>query len=324
MNIKKEIYIPILVLIIGEIIMFYANIFTGLGIHIINLLGIIFIMMFRNLEEKEKNILQSFSLLIILRMVSISTPQFFTTTLLQYPLIYGIMFIPIYLTIKNQNISTKELGINFSKIYIYIPAALMIGFIAAIGEHSIISPISLIGKLRFSDIVLISIVMFACIGITEELLFRSILQTSLEKALGLRCGLLFSGIMFGIMHSGYGILDEILFASIFGIAIGYIFQRTRNLLFVSSIHGTMNVMLFGILPNISMSIVASTQNLSANIISMSGDFVSVFLIIILSLSFLARGTKYWNEYMSNMLKTWSNPLLLTFVAVVIYKIILTI
>ena len=57
MNMKKEIYIPIFILIIGEIIMFYVNIFAGLGIHIFNLLGIIFIMIFRNLEEKEKNIL---------------------------------------------------------------------------------------------------------------------------------------------------------------------------------------------------------------------------------------------------------------------------
>ena len=262
--------------------------------------------------------------MIILRMISLSIPQFFTTTLLQYPLIYGIMFIPIYLTIKNQNISGKELGINFSKIYIYIPVALTIGYIAAIGEHRIISPIPLIAKLRFSDIALISMVMFIFIGITEELIFRSILQTRLEKTLGLRYGLLFSGMIFGIMHSSYGILNEILFASIFGIILGYIFQRTRNLLFVSSIHGTANVMLFGILPNMSMSIVASTQNFSANIISMSGEFISIFLIIILSVSLLISDTKYWNGYISNILKTWSNPLLVTFVAIVIYKIMLVI
>ena len=71
--------------------------------------------------------------------------------------------------------------------------------------------------------------MFVFIGITEELIFRSILQTRFEKILGLRYGLLLTGGIFGMMHVSYGILDEILFAIIFGIFIGYIFQKTKNL-----------------------------------------------------------------------------------------------
>ena len=114
-NMKKEIYIPIFGLIAGELIMFYGNILYGLGIHIINLLGIIFIIIFSNLSTKEKNILQSLSLLIILRMINLSMP--FTTTILKYLLIYGIMLIPLYLVVKYQQISFKELGINFSRLY---------------------------------------------------------------------------------------------------------------------------------------------------------------------------------------------------------------
>lgn len=51
-----------------------------------------------------------------------------------------------------------------------------------------------------------------------------------------------------------------------------------------------------------------------------GKFVSIFLIIILSISTLVSDTKYWNEYISNSINIYSNPLLLIFVAIVINKI----
>lgn len=323
-DMRKEISIPILGIMAGELIMFSGQILTGLGIHIVNFLAIILIIIFGKLPLKEKNVLQSLTLLILLRMINLSMPQFFTSTLTQYPLIYGIMFLPIYMVIKNQQISSNDIGINFRKLYIYIPIAIGIGIIAAIVEHRIIDPIGLIEKIRFSDIALMSIVMFAFIGITEELIFRSILQTRLEKILGLRYGLLLTGAIFGMMHVSYGILDEILFAIIFGVVIGYIFQKTQNLLLVTSIHGTANVALFGILPNMSMSIVANTQNVSADIITASGAFISIFLIMIFSISLLVSDTKYWNEYISGTLRTYSNPLLLVFMAIVTYKILLII
>jgi membrane protease YdiL (CAAX protease family) len=57
--------------------------------------------------------------------------------------------------------------------------------------------------------------------------------------------------LFGIMHSGYGNVDEILFATFFGAVLGYIFQKTRSFPFILIIHGTANVFLFGILPIVS-------------------------------------------------------------------------
>ena len=234
------------------------------------------------------------------------------------------MFLPICLTIKNQHISNSDIGINFRKLYIYIPVAIGIGIAAAMVEYRIIDPIGLITKIRFSDVVLISMVMFVFVGIAEELIFRSILQTRLEKILGLRYGLLLTGGMFGMLHMSYGILDEILFAIIFGIVLGYIFQKTRNLILVTSVHGTTNVVLFGLLPNMSMSIVANTQNIPLDVITAGGEFVSVFLIVILLISLLLSDTKYWNKYISDMVGTCSNPLLIVFVGIVIFKIILAI
>jgi membrane protease YdiL (CAAX protease family) len=254
---KKEIIIASLGIGVGEINIFLGHIYPGILIHIINLqiitLAIIFGRFSSDIENgfRVKSVFQSILLLLLLRIVNIAMPQFFTTTLLWYSLTYGVMFIPIYFIIKNQKISLKELGVDFRRLHIYFPGALLIGAIAAMIERRIINPVPLIEDINLSSILILTVVMFAFVAAVEELIFRSILQTRLEKALGLKSGILLSGALFGIMHSSYGILNEILFAGIFGIILGYIFQRTRSFPFILLIHGSANVLLFGLMPILS-------------------------------------------------------------------------
>lgn len=243
----KKIYIPILNIIVAEMMLFFGQVHDSIAIHIINLLIIIFLIIFDELEIKMKYVLQSLILVILLRVINLSMPQFFTIPLLQYSLIYGIMFIPIYSIIKNQQISVEELGINFKKLHIYIPLAILIGTVIGILEHKILNPISLIGKIGPSDIILMVIVMFVFVGTVEEIIFRGILQTRFEKAFGIKYGILLSGGLFGVMHAGYGTLNEIIFVGIVGIVLGYIFYKTRSIPFVILIHGVMDMILFGVL-----------------------------------------------------------------------------
>jgi membrane protease YdiL (CAAX protease family) len=96
--------------------------------------------------------------------------------------------------------------------------------------------------------------MIVFIGSVEGIIFGPILQTRLIKVFGIRYGILLTGTIFGIMHSTYGIVNEILFATMFGIILGYIFQKTRSIPFTVSIIGIANIMLFGILPLLKWSI----------------------------------------------------------------------
>ncbi len=235
----------------GEILMFFGLSYSGMAIHIINLQAITLALIFKNFSSEIKMILQSLVLLLLMRIVNLAMPQFFTMTLLWYPLTYGVMYIAVYSVIRNQQISFKELGMNFKHLHVYLPAALLIGAAAALIEYRILKPLPFIENTGLSNLILISVVMFIFVGAIEELIFRSILLTRLEKVLNPANALLLSGILFGIMHSGYGRIDEILFAGIFGIIIGYIFQKTRSFPFIVVIHGTANVLLFGILPIIS-------------------------------------------------------------------------
>ena len=246
---RKEIYFAIIGLIIAELMIFFDKISLGLIIYIINVLGITFILIFSDLDKKIKNLLQSLTLIILLRMINFAMPQFFNLTILQYPLIYGVMFIPIYSIVKSQQITIKELGLNIDKkLFIYLPLATIIGFLMALIEYNILNPISFFKDINFSDIILIVVIMIFFIGTVEELIFRSILQTRIQKVFGLNEGVLLSGGIFGLMHMSYGLIGEIIFAGMFGIILGYIFEKTKSLIFIVSIHGIENILLFGILP----------------------------------------------------------------------------
>lgn len=245
---KKVIYLPVMGILAGESLMFLGHVYIGLAIHIINLQAITLSLIFSSLPSDIKNVIQSLFLLLQMRIITLAMPMFFTDSLLWYPLVYGVMLVSIYYIIRNQQISSKEIGLNYERLDIYTPAALLIGAGIGMLEYQILHPVPLISNLRLPNLFLIAIVMFVFVGAIEELIFRSILLTRFEKVFSQRSGILMSGVLFGIMHSGYGLMNEVIFASFFGILLGYIFQKTGSFPFIFVIRGTANLLLFGILP----------------------------------------------------------------------------
>jgi membrane protease YdiL (CAAX protease family) len=238
---------PILVIIIGELFIFQGRLIEGIALHAFNLLGLAVSTIF--IKDKIKvDLVQAFFLVSLLRLVDTSMPTFFTLTLYWYPLIYTPMFISIYLVLRYQKPALSEIGITFRHLYLYIPLGLLIGLVIALLEYRIILPSYLIPSLSISNIVVLSIVMIMFVGLVEELIFRSILLTKLERAIGVGKGLLLASIVFGVMHSGFGTIYEIFFAIFAGLVIGFIFLKTRSLPFIAVIHGSTNVFLYGIIP----------------------------------------------------------------------------
>jgi membrane protease YdiL (CAAX protease family) len=239
---------------LGELLLFTGNVTPGVAVHILNLQMIIVSMFIRAEETSrtvpDKQILQSLLLLLLLRIINVSMPFFFTMTLYWYPLVYSPMFISIYLILRYQNASFGDIGVSTRNLRHYIPLALIIGAILAWVEYRIIHPEPLVTNLGITNMVTLVIIMFVFVGLVEELIFRSILQTKLQQSMGLWGGLLVASVLFGIMHSGYGSVSELMFATAAGLLLGYIYQKTGSLPFVTVIHGTTNVLLFGVLPHI--------------------------------------------------------------------------
>jgi len=168
---KKELYLSMLGIVVGELMLFSGQVYMGIAIHVINLQAITLGLIFSSLSSDIKNTLQSLILLLLLRIIGIAMPQFFTVSILWYPLVYGVMFIPIFLIIKNQHISSKEIGIDFKRLNIYFPAGITIGLGIGTIEYLILKPDPLIENTALSNLILIAIVMFVFVGAIEELIF---------------------------------------------------------------------------------------------------------------------------------------------------------
>ncbi len=242
-NIKKYEFLSIILILIAEILLLFGYRISSVAVHSLNILTIITIVILK----KDIRLVQALSLVSLLRIVNTSMPIFFSFTIYWFVSVYGTMFFPIALIIKDQSLSLERIGITARGFYLW-PVAILIGSGLALIEQNILFPEALIPSFTFSEIFKLSIVMLFFISLVEEIIFRSLLQQRFEEKIGLAKGLLISSVIFGFMHSGNSNYYEILFASFAGIALGFCYQKTRSLPFVVIAHSVNNILLFGVLP----------------------------------------------------------------------------
>ena len=70
--------------------------------------------------------------------------------------------------------------------------------------------------------------------------------------------------------------------------------------------------------------IATISNITPEIINISGEFTTVFLIIAISISLLLAESKYWNRYISDVLDIYSYSILVVFIEIVIFNIMVAI
>jgi CAAX amino terminal protease family. len=245
--------IPILAITFAEILIYFGKVSEALWIHTITLMGLSLSTKFIKNEDSYKTY-QALMLLPLLRLVNLSMPVFFDTALYSFILIYTTMAILLAITITYQQLTSKDIGITFKRMWLYLPFSVLISLALALGEYMIIKPGYLISDLSPLNILKLTVIMVFFVGLIEEVIFRSILQTRLNMIFGERGGILLSSILFGLMHFGYQTFYEVLYVSFVGAILGYLFYKTRSLPLIALIHGFTNVFLFGVIPHLSSGI----------------------------------------------------------------------
>jgi len=240
--------VPVLSISLAELLIFSGRMGAAVWIHIFTLIAL----SLSNIVLKDPEIhkiYQAFMLLPVLRLINLSMPIFFNTTLYTFVFIYGPLAIPVAVIVLHQRDSLEQIGITLKHIVPYMFLSVPLGFLLGFGEYLTIRTGYLIPDLTFTNLFKLIIVMVFFVGLIEELIFRSILQTRLENALSIWEALLVTSVLFGLMHSGYGTIQEILYTGFVGFIMGLAFYKTKSLPFIAVLHGFVNVFLFGILPH---------------------------------------------------------------------------
>jgi len=248
---NKEIYvgIPILIIALAEMLIYSGGIKEAIWVHMILLMGLSLSITFMRNKEVHKTY-QALMLLPLLRLVNLSMPVFFDITLYSFLFIYAPLAVPVAIAAVYQHLTREELGITFRRIWLYILLSVPIGAGIGVGEYMVIQTGYLIPDLSPLNLLKLTVVMVFFVGLVEEVIFRSVLQTRLNKIFGAWGGILLSSMLFGVMHSGYGTSYEVLYTFFVGVIIGYVFYKTRSLPLITLIHGVVNIFLFGVIPHL--------------------------------------------------------------------------
>ena len=97
-------------------------------------------------------------------------------------------------------------------------------------------------------IIILVLTMIFFVGVVEEFVFRSSLQTVLQERIGLKPGLVLTSIIFGFMHSGYHLPLELFYVTLAGLAFGLLFWFSKSLPVIALAHGVTNISLFLLAP----------------------------------------------------------------------------
>jgi len=247
-KIRLLILIPVMCIIFAELLIFSDRVQGAIMIHIMILIALSLSSIFIR-DLKIQQVYMALMFLPVLRLLDCSIPIFFETTLYTFILVYAPMAIPLAVTIIQQRTSFEKIGITTKNFIQYLVISVPISFLLGLGEYLIIRPGYLIPDLTFVNLLKLTIIMVFFVGLVEELIFRTILQTRLESTLSVKEALIITSVLFGIMHSGHGTFYEILYTSFVGFIMGFAFYKTRSLPFIAMLHGFVNVFLFGILPH---------------------------------------------------------------------------
>ncbi|OPY53320.1 MAG: CAAX amino terminal protease self- immunity [Methanosaeta sp. PtaU1.Bin112] len=240
---KLDLILPIILILLAESLIFFGKTKAAMPIHATNLVFLILSSIFIS-----NRIYPALMLLPLFRLINVAMPVFFNLTLYSYSMVYAPMFIPIFLLVKDGFISRSEAGVTFRGFLYYFPLAIAIGSALGWGEYYVIHPQLLTPGANIKEILVLIVTMIFFVGIVEEFVFRSSLQTVLEERLGSIAGLLLASVIFGFMHSGYQMPLELLYVSFAGIVFGLLFKLTRSLPIISLAHGVTNISLFLVVP----------------------------------------------------------------------------
>jgi membrane protease YdiL (CAAX protease family) len=207
----------------------------------------------RSIERRQANFLTALALVPLIRIVSLAMPLAKFPELTWYGLIAMPLLAAAWTVIRTCGYRRRELGLSIDWRPIPVVVTAIVG-LSGIGlgylEYRILHPDPLIDNLTLLRVLAVSAILMIGTGLTEELIFRGVLQRAVSDLFGDATGIVYSSACFAVLHIGHRSLLDIGF--VFGTALlfGLIVRQTRSLAGVTIAHGLTNICLFILFPHL--------------------------------------------------------------------------
>jgi hypothetical protein len=236
----------ILYLIVAETLTTYGNPAIGLFFHAV----LIFVILLHAalLDNKPPyRLVLTLIMMPIIRLMSVAVPLVRFPPIAWYMVVSIPLFISAFTIMRILNLKPRQVGFTFRQLPLQVMIALT-GVILGVAEYAILRPQPLLDSPTLWQFVEPSLYLLIGTGLMEELVFRGIIQQMAEEQMGINPSILFSALIFAIMHIGWRSMLDLVIVFAAGVYWGWVFARTRSLVGITISHGITNIMLFLVLP----------------------------------------------------------------------------
>jgi uncharacterized protein len=198
-------------------------------------------------NPQQRNLLLAFSLIPMVRILSLAMPLGPISLVYRFPLIYLPLIAATIAVMWVVGLKPADIGLNLKHWPYQIIGGIISGIAIGTLEYLIIGTSPLISSLTLQEIWLPAVILFVTTGLGEELIFRGVLQNLSEALMG-RWGIILIGLCFAILHMGFYSWGDVAFVFIVALFFAAMVKRTGSLFGAILAHGTANVILFLVAP----------------------------------------------------------------------------
>lgn len=223
---------------------------TGMLLHSVLLVGLL-VRAAMITSQSMQRLLLSLALCPLIRLLSLSLPLGDLPLALWYIVISIPLFVAAFVIIRMMGLVPKDVGFSFR--YSQLPLHLLIigtGIAFGIIEYLILQTTPLLDTLDLGAVVITVLSLTIGTGLMEELIFRGIIQCSLQPIVGSFRSIVISALVFAILHIGWQSFIDLVFVFAVGVFWGWVFVKTRSIISITLSHSLTNIMLFIVLPNL--------------------------------------------------------------------------
>jgi membrane protease YdiL (CAAX protease family) len=230
---------------VAELLTTLGQLRAGLVLH-----GVLLVMLLVQASltagDPSHRLLLGLALAPLIRMLSLSLPLVRFPQLYWYLIISIPLFVASALMVRVLGYSRQQLGFTISRLPVQLLAALA-GVTLGVTEYYILKPETLLENPNWLSGAVAGLILLVCTGFGEEFMFRGLIQRASIQTLG-RFGLLYTALLFAVLHIGYHSVADVVFVFSVALLFGWIAESTWSLLGVTLAHGITNIVLFLVMP----------------------------------------------------------------------------
>ena len=214
-------------------------------------------------SDREGNLTLCLTVAPLIRILSLSLPLFDFPRMLWYPLVAIPLLVWTTMATRHLRVSRHELGLHGRDL---LPQLLLMGmgFGLGITAYNFLRPPPLLSSFTRTTVWLPALSLMVCTGVLEEVIFRGLLQSTAPAVLG-RGAFVYVSLLFAALQIGFRSIPQVGLALSMGLVFAYIVHRSRSIVGVALAHGTANVTLLLIMPELAWHYPGHARSIGANI-----------------------------------------------------------